>query len=299
MGIGPGMAARSRHRDAQPPASQGAIHDQGVSRAFQGDGGRDPRGKRWLREQVAHAAQIAFAFFAHIGGEENRAGQLNFGVLQGSRNAQERRKPGAVIAGTRTMDAIVVLAGRAIGAGRKNSVQVCRKQYGAVVRRARLACEQGNGVPFAIDLRFGQPELGEAGAKPFRALTLPERRSGNGEKLQLPAAQLQFVQVYPPEGAVQPGVGGQRSQALLVAENPRLAPVLVSSSAAGSRSSRPPEGVSPVWDPYLTSTRYRPLAGAVGPAWDRLRDARIFGRSSSSRLPRPISTIVPTRFRTM
>ena len=36
-----------------------------------------------------------------------------------------------------------------------------------------------------------------------------ERRRGNGEELGLPAAELQFVEVQPAEGAVDGGVGGE------------------------------------------------------------------------------------------
>src|SRR5271168_3567522 len=50
---------------------------------------------------------------------------------------------------------------------------------------------------------------------------------------------------------------------------------------------------------YSTDTRKRPLAGAVGPAAERLRAARMPGVASTSRRLAPMSTKVPTRLRTM
>src|SRR5580704_2008115 len=50
---------------------------------------------------------------------------------------------------------------------------------------------------------------------------------------------------------------------------------------------------------YSTETRKRPEAGAVGPAALRSRAARMPGMALAGRLPRPISTSVPTMLRTM
>ncbi len=50
---------------------------------------------------------------------------------------------------------------------------------------------------------------------------------------------------------------------------------------------------------YSTSTRYNPLAGAVGPAADRARASRMPRKSSRLTVPFPICRNVPTRFRTM
>lgn len=50
---------------------------------------------------------------------------------------------------------------------------------------------------------------------------------------------------------------------------------------------------------YSTECRKSPHAGAVGPAAERERAARIFTSSSKANCPRPISSMVPTRLRTM
>src|SRR5580698_2031220 len=50
---------------------------------------------------------------------------------------------------------------------------------------------------------------------------------------------------------------------------------------------------------YSTLTKYNPLAGAVAPAADRSRAARIWVRFSGFNVPFPTSTNVPTKFLTM
>ena len=48
-----------------------------------------------------------------------------------------------------------------------------------------------------------------------------------------------------------------------------------------------------------TSTRNSPLAGTVGPAWERCLAAKMRPMSSAAKLPRPTSNSVPTMLRTM
>ena len=47
---------------------------------------------------MAHAAEVAFAFFAYVGGEEDGDGGSEFGVAQGGGDAEQGGEAGGVVA---------------------------------------------------------------------------------------------------------------------------------------------------------------------------------------------------------
>ncbi len=74
------MAAGTSDGNAQAAAAEGAgDHGVGAS-AFEGECGGDTAAIGSVGEEMAHAAEVAFALFAYVGGEEDGYGGLDVGV---------------------------------------------------------------------------------------------------------------------------------------------------------------------------------------------------------------------------
>ena len=71
----------------------------------------------------------------------------------------------------------------------------------------------GEDVADGVEMRVVETKLAEAGEEPGGAGGFGERRSRDGEQLQLPAAELRLVQMEPLEGAVDAAVGGEGGDA--------------------------------------------------------------------------------------
>ncbi len=132
--------------------------------------------------------------------------------------------------------------------------------------------EFGEGVAGVVEVDVGEAEVAEAVEEPGGAGGFAEGWGGDADELELPLAELGLVEMQPVEGAVDGGEGGEASDAAL-------------GGGGGGHQ-------------YSTSTRKRPRAGAVGPAAERLRAARIV-RDGVGVEAGGGSTKVPTRLRTM
>ncbi len=73
-GVGPGVAAGAGDGGAEAAAAEGAGDDGVGAAAFECEGGGDAAAIGAVFEEVAHAAEIAFAFLAYVGGEEDGDG---------------------------------------------------------------------------------------------------------------------------------------------------------------------------------------------------------------------------------
>ena len=73
-GIGPGMAAGAGDGEAEAAAAECAGDDGAGAAAFERDGGGDAVAIGAVEEEVAHAAQVALALLAYVGGEEDGTG---------------------------------------------------------------------------------------------------------------------------------------------------------------------------------------------------------------------------------
>jgi len=73
-GVGPGVAAGAGDCDAEAQTAEGAGNDGGAAAAFECDGRGDAVTKWAALEEVAHAAEVSFALFAYVGGEEDGDG---------------------------------------------------------------------------------------------------------------------------------------------------------------------------------------------------------------------------------
>ena len=108
-GVGPGVAARAGDGDAEAKAAEGAGDDRGVAAAFERDGGGDAVAIGAALEEVTHAAEVAFAFFAYVGGEEDGDGRGDVGVAEGGGDGKKAGEAGGVVADARGVDARAVL----------------------------------------------------------------------------------------------------------------------------------------------------------------------------------------------
>ena len=103
-GVGPGVAAGAGDGDAKAEAAEGSSDDGGVAAAIKGDSGGDAVAVGAALEEVTHAAEVAFAFFAYVGGEEDGDGWNDVGVTQGCGYGEESGQAGGVVADAWCLD---------------------------------------------------------------------------------------------------------------------------------------------------------------------------------------------------
>jgi hypothetical protein len=77
---------------------------------------------------MAHAAEIAFAFFPDVGSKENRDGRRKAGVAKGGAEAKQSGQARGVIAGSGSEDAGVDFGGFGGRARGENRVEVGGEQ---------------------------------------------------------------------------------------------------------------------------------------------------------------------------
>jgi hypothetical protein len=100
-------------------------------------------------EEVTHAAQVAFALLAHVGGKEDRDGGGRGAWLQGGRQAEQGGQAGGVVACAGGKNAGVLLEGFGGGGGGEDGVEVGGEEdVGDWGWRARaMSRRQMRGVP--------------------------------------------------------------------------------------------------------------------------------------------------------
>ena len=77
---------------------------------------------------MAHAAQIALAFLAGVGDEEDGGGRDDLGVFEGGDDGEEGGEAGAVVAGAGAENARAVFGGCGGGSGGEDGVEVSGKE---------------------------------------------------------------------------------------------------------------------------------------------------------------------------
>ncbi len=277
-GVGPGVSSGTGDGDAKAPAAEGAGDDGAAAAAFEDDGCGDAIAVGGAGEQMAHAAQVADALFADVCGEEDGDGWLDLGVTERGGEGEQTGEAGGVVADAGSLDtgAVGRLARLAGDTCREDGVEVGGEQETGAAGAGRCVsgrrAELGEDVAFVVEVRIVEAELPEAVEEPCGAGLFAEGWCGDADELELPLAKLGLVEMQPVEGSVH---GSERSEP--------------GDTALGGGDGHQ----------YSTSTRKRPRAGAVGPAAERERAARIPGMESAVRRPAPMSTKVPTRLRTM
>jgi len=125
-GVGPGVAAGAGHGDAEAEGAECSGDDGGVAAAFEDDGGGDAVAVGAALEEVSHAAEVALAFFAYVGGEEDGDGWGDVGVAEGGGYGQQAGESGDVVADAGSLDSMGVggFAGLAVGAFGEDGVEM-------------------------------------------------------------------------------------------------------------------------------------------------------------------------------
>ncbi len=75
-------------------------------------------------DQSAHAAEIAFAFFADVGDEENAAARVDLGFLTGARDGDEGGEAGAVVGDAGAEEASAFVANFYVGGRGEDGVEM-------------------------------------------------------------------------------------------------------------------------------------------------------------------------------
>jgi len=129
-GVGPGVATGAGDGDAEAEAAESSGDDGGGPAAFEGDGGGDAAVVGAALEEVAHASEVAFAFFAYIGGEEDGDRRGNVRVAECGGDSQEGGEAGSVVADAGSIDACGVFEfdGIAVGSSGEDGVEMCRDE---------------------------------------------------------------------------------------------------------------------------------------------------------------------------
>jgi hypothetical protein len=107
-GIGPGVAARAGDGDAVAEAAESTGDDGGAAAAFERDGGGDACAVGAALEEMTHAAEIAFSFFAYVGGEEDGDGRCDVGVAKSGGDGEQAGEASGVVADAGGVDACAV-----------------------------------------------------------------------------------------------------------------------------------------------------------------------------------------------
>ena len=150
--IAPAMAARAGERDFEAAAAKRLGGDVIERGAIQNQKCRNLRDQRGLPADMAHAAQVAFAFFAHVGDQQQTPpGALFLGrhLFDGAGNGQQRRESGSVIgdAGAE-QNAFGIERNIVLHAWREHGIEVSGN---GDERTFRMGIERGQHIALTID----------------------------------------------------------------------------------------------------------------------------------------------------
>jgi len=92
------VAAGSGDGDTETQAAEGPVDGDGGASAFEDESGGDAGSIRAALEEMTHAAKVAFALFAYVGGEEDGDGWGDVGEAEGGGDGEESGESGGVVA---------------------------------------------------------------------------------------------------------------------------------------------------------------------------------------------------------
>ena len=218
-GVGPGVAAGAGDGEAETEAAEGVGDDGGGAGALEDEDAGDAAGERAAGEQVAHAAEIAFAFFADVCGEDDGDGRSDVGEAEGSGEAEQGGEAGAVVAGAWGVEAGAIFARGAGGAGGEDGVEVGGDEEDGLAGMRGVGGEFSESVAGVVEADVRETERLEEGDDGVGAGALAEGRRGDGDEVEEPLAELGLVEMQPVEGAMDGGRGGEGEDASLGAGN--------------------------------------------------------------------------------
>ena len=160
----------------------GSIDDQAVS-----DGIAPAR----RLENVAHAAEIAFAFLANIADENERQCVGKAGSNERGCDREHGGDSGAVVGDSWAVEARALLANIERSGRGKNGIDV-RAQRDITIVLARAGGEQAEDVADIVDLDAGEADFAKASGQPLCAQRFTEGRSGHAGDIHLPLRDLRL-----------------------------------------------------------------------------------------------------------
>src|SRR3954468_24441623 len=123
------MPARTTKCDFKTAASQRLIHIGVCARAIDHEqrlNGTAPGGGR---EQMPHAAKIAFAFLTHVADEQNVCGRFELRLLERMGDSQKRGDSGCVVTDPGTVKPVAFFTRLQRRTLRKNSIEMRADAY--------------------------------------------------------------------------------------------------------------------------------------------------------------------------
>jgi hypothetical protein len=119
-------------------------------------------------DQGAHAAEVAFAFFADVGYEEDGAAGPDLGFLDGAGDGDERGEACAVVGDAGCAQAFAFSADLYVGAGGKDGVEMRGEHHDFfVVGAGEFADDVAGLVDLHVESGFGEERSHDAGAGGF------------------------------------------------------------------------------------------------------------------------------------
>ena len=195
-GISPGVSSGAGDGDTEATATEATGDDGVAATTFEGDGGGDAVAIGLVGEEVAHAAEVALAFLAYIGCEEDGDGWFDVGVVECGGHGEEAGESGGVVADAGSGDAggVRVFGGLTKGVDGKDGVEMGREEdtgNGCWLRG--IGCEFGEGVALRVEVDVGEAELVESVKEPGGARGLVEGRCRDADEFELPAPELRLM----------------------------------------------------------------------------------------------------------
>jgi len=173
--------------------------------------GGDAAGQSRLLVKVADAAEVAFALFTDIAEQDERAGEFDAGVKEGTGDGEQADDASAIVAGSGGFKPVAVDDGVERRIGWKNGVKVGREDDD---RAGALGGQMGGGkkaedIARGVGFNAGDAGLGKAGREPLGAGFFAKGRGGDGGEICLPVHDGFGIAVKPGEGGVDRAAGGE------------------------------------------------------------------------------------------
>src|SRR5260370_977563 len=184
------MAARATKGDFKAAAAQGLGHVGIGARAINDEKGMDGILPRSRGENVAHAAQVALAFFTHVADENDVGCKMELGAFERRGYGQNRYVPGCIITDARRVGPGPFLARLQTSAQREDRLQMCAH---ADRRLRKVLLEKAKDVAQVVGLDFFQAERREPAAQPLATSGFSKGRRRSLRHFALPAPELHFL----------------------------------------------------------------------------------------------------------
>ncbi len=162
-------------------------------------------------EDMAHAAQVAFSFFAHVANEDEGQGVRNLRAGNHGRDGEHGGDTGAVVGNSGAIQASALLADVERRGCRKHGVDMRAEGDVAVA----VTGAESEDVADLVDLDMGEADFTEAGGQPLGTGCFAKGRGGDARSIHLPLRDLGFFKTESAEGGANLGQCGKASDFLL------------------------------------------------------------------------------------